>query len=305
MVSSNSSYSGSDVCIEDDFGSEEGDTEIKGYPLEALIEKIRKRLNKVIVPKDVSHIPSRLGTAQTGKLKVNEWSCMFEVYLPLAILNIFWDLGTNHCLLLVNVGACSVNSRDGDMFSQEYEKYQQTSNLFFTDIQITPNHHFAMHIPERIKQWGPLNDISEYGGERLVGILQKLKTNFLNVRFSIFSFLSSDNLTIIMYGLSGSVEETIMKRFGQLQRLEQQGPDTDFIPSNKSPSSNLNRKELDQASYSKLLNHLQKEQPDLRHYGEIPHPPNARVLRNYVVELTHLSWNYGMKVSKDSPNNLV
>ncbi|MBW0574643.1 hypothetical protein O181_114358, partial [Austropuccinia psidii MF-1] len=50
---------------------------------------------------------------------------------------------------------------------------------------------------------------------------------------------------------------------------------------------------------------MQKEQPDLRHYGEIPHPLNARVLRNYVVELTHVSWRYGMKVLKNSPNNLV
>ncbi|MBW0511417.1 hypothetical protein O181_051132 [Austropuccinia psidii MF-1] len=56
---------------EDDFGSEEGNTEMKGYLSEELIEKIRKRLNEVIVPKGVSHIPSRLGTAQTGKLKAN------------------------------------------------------------------------------------------------------------------------------------------------------------------------------------------------------------------------------------------
>ncbi|MBW0553132.1 hypothetical protein O181_092847 [Austropuccinia psidii MF-1] len=185
------------------------------------------------------------------------------------------------------------------------QNISKTSNLLFPDIQITPNQHFAMHIPEQMKLWVPLNGISEYGGERLVEILKKLKTNSLNGRLSIFSFLSSDNLTVIMYGLSGSVEETIMKKFGQLQRLEQQGPDTDFVPLSKSPSSNLNRKELDEASYSKLLNHLQKEHPELCHYGEIPHPPNARVLRNYIVELTHVSGRYGMKVSKNSSSNLV
>ncbi|MBW0579031.1 hypothetical protein O181_118746, partial [Austropuccinia psidii MF-1] len=96
----------------------------------------------------------------------------------------------NNNLLLINisaliqctqiVGARSITQEDGQLFRQAYDTYQNTSTLLFPNVRANPNHHYAMHIPEQLSRWGPLNGISEYGGERLVGILQKLKTNTLN-----------------------------------------------------------------------------------------------------------------------------
>ncbi|MBW0479731.1 hypothetical protein O181_019446 [Austropuccinia psidii MF-1] len=77
------------------------------------------------------------------------------------------------------VGAQSVTQEDGQLFSQAYNTYQTTSNVLFPNVRTTPNNHYAMHIPKQLSRWGPLNGISEYGGERLVGIPQKLKTNAL------------------------------------------------------------------------------------------------------------------------------
>ncbi|MBW0571572.1 hypothetical protein O181_111287 [Austropuccinia psidii MF-1] len=69
----------------------------------------------------------------------------------------------------------------------------------------------------KLSRWGPLNGISEYGGERLVGILQKLKTNTLN----------------------GCSEQTIMKKFGQLQRLHKVDPQLHLAPSKNYTTSAL------------------------------------------------------------------
>ncbi|MBW0574563.1 hypothetical protein O181_114278 [Austropuccinia psidii MF-1] len=169
------------------------------------------------------------------------------------------------------------------MFSQSYANYQNSSNILFPNIRIMPNHHYSMHIPQQLMRWGPLNGISEYGGERLVGLLQKFKSN----------------------SLSGSIEETIMKKFGQLQKLQHIKPKIPAFWSRSSIASLKNRKELDKASYPQLLHHLQEENPELRHYDDLPHPQDSRVLQNYVVEHLYFLWRFGLKISKNSPNNLV
>ncbi|MBW0476029.1 hypothetical protein O181_015744 [Austropuccinia psidii MF-1] len=84
--------SGSDEVMADDFGSENEYIQTKAYLSEDLIEKMRHQLKNVIVPKGVTRLPSRIGTTQNGKLKANEWSVIFEVYLPLIVLDLLWDL---------------------------------------------------------------------------------------------------------------------------------------------------------------------------------------------------------------------
>ncbi|MBW0552512.1 hypothetical protein O181_092227 [Austropuccinia psidii MF-1] len=86
-----SSMSGSDELMADDFGSNNEYIQTKAYLSEDLIEKMRNQLKKIIVPKGVTRLPSRIGTAQNGKLKANEWSVMFGVYLSLIVLDLFWD----------------------------------------------------------------------------------------------------------------------------------------------------------------------------------------------------------------------
>ncbi|MBW0546457.1 hypothetical protein O181_086172 [Austropuccinia psidii MF-1] len=140
-----------------------------------------------------------------------------------------------------------------------------------------------MHIPEQLSRWGPLNGISEYGGERLVGILQKLKTNTLN----------------------GCSEQTIMKKFGQLQRLHKVDPQLHLAPSKKYIFSCSKRKILDDVSYIQLLKHLKATQPQLRDYRKLPHPQGSAVLRCFATEHTYLSWRFGMKLSRRSPNNII
>ncbi|MBW0541940.1 hypothetical protein O181_081655, partial [Austropuccinia psidii MF-1] len=293
-LSGSESESESDEEMVDAFLSEDNEGFAnQSYLSEEIIKKIRKRLREVVVPKGISHLPVGLCTARNGKLKANEWSVFFQVYLRLVILDIFWDLGPKDQLFLVNIGALiqcteivgarSVTQQDAQLFEQQYSVYQRTSNVLFPHIRITPNHHYAMHIPEQLLRWGPLNGISEYGGERLVGLLQKLKTNSLN----------------------SSSEKTIMKKFGQLQKLQQVEPELQKEFTNKCESSSTRKKALDDSSYLELLRHLQKEQPQLRDYRDLPHPPHSQVLTNFAIEHLHLSWRFGMKLSRHSPNNLI
>ncbi|KNZ54730.1 hypothetical protein VP01_2872g5 [Puccinia sorghi] len=42
---------------------------------------------------------------------------------------------------------------------------------------ILPNHHYPLHIPKQLEWWGPLMIVLEFPSERLIGLLQKCKTN--------------------------------------------------------------------------------------------------------------------------------
>ncbi|MBW0536002.1 hypothetical protein O181_075717, partial [Austropuccinia psidii MF-1] len=101
-----------------------------------------------------------------------------------------------------------------------------------------------------------------------------------------------------------AVEETIMKKFGQFQRLQQVEPVLE-VPLNESRSLSLNQKILDNVSYLQLLKHLQKSHPQLRHYADLPHPSHSMVLQNLVCEPPYIPWRFGLKVSKRSPNNII
>ncbi|MBW0582287.1 hypothetical protein O181_122002 [Austropuccinia psidii MF-1] len=136
-----------------------------------------------------------------------------------------------------------------------------------------------MHIPDQIDWWGPPMGVSEFAGERLVGILQSLKTN----------------------NLFGSMECTLIKKFCQQQRLESKAEDQPKNSKTKYPPI----LQLEIEIYALLLVHLRETYPALRHYQDLPHPPNALVLRDYAHEFKSIDWKVGLKISSSYPNSYI
>ncbi len=88
-------------------------------------------------------------------------------------MNNFYDLIT--CTNIVC--AYAVTPGSADTYLDHYIKYRESCQILFPNIGSRPNHHYAMHNPELMKFWGPMMPLSEFGGERLNGHLQKIKTN--------------------------------------------------------------------------------------------------------------------------------
>ncbi|MBW0491616.1 hypothetical protein O181_031331 [Austropuccinia psidii MF-1] len=293
MNKANISDSESDVMDMDNVetSDEEESENVKGFLSDQLKNNIQTRIQDVIVPKGVTHITSQVGSARNGKLKESKWRALFSVYLLLVFLDSFLEgnssqrLLTNTALLIkctAIVVAKSITKEDAICFSQSYQSYQNTSKKLLTNIQITPNHHYAMHIPEQLMQWGPLMGLSEFSGERLVGTLQNLKTNSIN----------------------GAQEEKIMKQFGEMQRLHQVASKYEKKVTKKK-TSNFNKKELDNETYMKLFKFIKKRKINLHDYHKLPYPNEGLVFQNYAFEIKVLDWRLGLKVSKKSPNNLI
>ncbi len=69
------------------------------------------------------------------------------------------------------------SSADADMYTHYYVRYREIVQQIYAHWPSKPNHHWAMHNATMLKYWGPLASLSEFAGERLNGMLQKIKTN--------------------------------------------------------------------------------------------------------------------------------
>ncbi|KIK52568.1 hypothetical protein GYMLUDRAFT_251161 [Collybiopsis luxurians FD-317 M1] len=144
-------------------------------------------IHEVWLPTWVDRPPINLGMSKHGKLKANDYLVLFSVIFPLVMPKLWWNGNERECRLLesyVNLTAatniiCSFETSnfEAEQFTQFYIAYRISIQQLFPECHDLPNHHFAMHNEMLLKHWGPLAGLSEFPGERLNGMLQKVKTN--------------------------------------------------------------------------------------------------------------------------------
>ncbi|KNZ52113.1 hypothetical protein VP01_3690g2 [Puccinia sorghi] len=261
--------------------------------------KLINAVLEVVVPTGVTQMPRGFGTAKNGKLKASEWHTLFAIHLPLASLDIFIgrdieeslrrneQIITNLCDLVqcTNIVSSKAITRDDcNIFEEAYKTYTDTSARLFPNLKILPNHHYALHIPQQLRWWGPLMAVSEFPGERLIGFLQKCKTN--------------------ANPMLGHIGVTIMNKFCQLQRLKaQQGLDCAY--EEKERIKRGTKFEMDLTAYNKILLFLRESTPELCANSELPHPPNAKVLFNYAKSIISAECAGGKDISRQQPNDMI
>ncbi|CAH7690087.1 hypothetical protein PPACK8108_LOCUS25326 [Phakopsora pachyrhizi] len=185
-----------DDIDECDGASSDGNSNVWGLDGLLTVEQIdefKKVQAEVVLPTGLERPPHPFGEQRAGKWKAHHWYTLFQFIVPVVLPQIFaknppaLKVKSTSFLLLTNVGAlCRCTSvvcartltpQDPDIFRVYYERYTSTSKRLFKDPNIRPNHHYALHIPEQLELWGPLHGVAEFAGERLIGFLQKIKTN--------------------------------------------------------------------------------------------------------------------------------
>jgi hypothetical protein len=177
----------------DDWEDDESSSSEKSLQFhDSALAHIQKSLIDIVIPRGVTQVPPNLGDPKHGKLKASEWHSLFSTYLPLSLITFFFDhpakcatgdnqnslLNFSSIVMCTNIVALkSITDADADKFAEAYFLYTETSKLVFDSPKIVPNHHYALHLPAQMKWWGPLSNVSEFSGERVNGILQKMKTN--------------------------------------------------------------------------------------------------------------------------------
>ncbi|PLW23895.1 hypothetical protein PCANC_18850 [Puccinia coronata f. sp. avenae] len=177
----------------------------------------------------------------------------------------------------------STTNADSTKFKEAYLLYTETSKVVFDSPKIVPNHHYVLHIPAQMRWWGSLSNVSEFAGERINGMLQKMKTN----------------------GIIGEIKGTVLREFCQTQRLNSQAPRWSLQLVNHQPKSETARLvEVHPDVYMALLQKLQGEDSTLQNYKDVPHPDGASVLTPYANELKSFESKGGLYISKTRQNCL-
>ncbi|KAF8175306.1 hypothetical protein K438DRAFT_2045904, partial [Mycena galopus ATCC 62051] len=149
---------------------------------------IRTCISNISLPTWVARPPRNLGEASHGKLKAYESLILFTVIFPLIIPELWWGKGTTELAFLQNfhhlvactnvVSSFSTSNTLADLFTNHYVKYRKAlPQLFPIKFKSVSNHHFAQHNGSLLKFWGPFSALNEFAGERMNGMLQKIKTN--------------------------------------------------------------------------------------------------------------------------------
>ncbi|KAF9471292.1 hypothetical protein BDN70DRAFT_977179, partial [Pholiota conissans] len=163
------------------------------------LQSIRDCIRDVSLPTWVQRPPINLGEPGHGKLKAREYLTLFTNIFPLIIPQLWYSpTATNeqhqhflcfyHLVAATNiVSSFKTSNAAADEYMQHYIQYRTLIQQLFYYVPSKPNHHYAMHNSDLLKYWGPLPSFSEFPGERINGILQRINTNHRLRMFSHFS----------------------------------------------------------------------------------------------------------------------
>jgi hypothetical protein len=156
---------------------------------DAQLQAIRNCISNVTLPTWVQRPPTNLGEPSHGKLKAHEYLTLFSCIFPLIIPE-FWHSETmlnlqhqhlqsfHHLVAATNIlSSFKASNAGSDEYTNHYVQYRKSIQALFPHVHSKPNHHYAMHNGALLKYWGPLPPLSEFAGERMNGMLQKIKTN--------------------------------------------------------------------------------------------------------------------------------
>ncbi|KAG0149601.1 hypothetical protein CROQUDRAFT_88939 [Cronartium quercuum f. sp. fusiforme G11] len=169
------------------------------------------RYHKVL-PTGIPKLPPNLGEAKQGSLKAAQWHSLFAYVIPLIVVDVYvgkvdqLKKDSNQGRIIFNIAclvqctnivcAKKVSEYEALMFEKTYRQYHKTSQQIFKDLVILLNHHYTMHIPDQIRQWGPLASVAEFAGERLIAQMD----NTMMSRFSQWQRLLGNHLVVETIG---------------------------------------------------------------------------------------------------------
>ncbi|EPS92627.1 hypothetical protein FOMPIDRAFT_1088453, partial [Fomitopsis schrenkii] len=136
-----------------------------------------------------------IGTKAHGKLKADQWKAVIEFELRVFLMK-NWYASDPTALdeqdkvrheLAVNTMELACAIRQGisyritgqhiDAFARHMLAYLEGIRRILPHQSLLPSHHNALHIPDFLRRFGPMPGWWMFPFERVIGLLQKVKTN--------------------------------------------------------------------------------------------------------------------------------
>ncbi|KNZ58948.1 hypothetical protein VP01_1828g6 [Puccinia sorghi] len=264
------------------------------------ITQFRQAMINVVLPSGLARLPTNLGEERHGKLKAAQWYSLFAYIIPLVIFDLYLEdieninTQSNRAKFIMNTAylmqcthvlfAREITAAKINRFESNYKKYSDSVASLFGDVKVQPNHHCSLHIPDQIRAWGPLPRVAEFAGERLIGFLQKIKTN----------------------SLIDKMNGTMMRRGCQLQRLMDKPAYKVMIQQEPTKGRSYDKKKikLTDQMYGEIYNYLVKTDPSVIHREATGRRREERVAHGSAIPLRSIQCD-GFKVATTKPDNCV
>ncbi|MBW0469704.1 hypothetical protein O181_009419 [Austropuccinia psidii MF-1] len=82
---------------------------------------------------------------------------------------------TFHLISAIDIATSwTVSMDDATAFAEHWKTFSLSNQHLFPTQKRKPNHHFADHIPELFKRWGPAQALATWGYECFIGVFAKM-----------------------------------------------------------------------------------------------------------------------------------
>lgn len=158
-----------------------------------VLARVHRCFREVLVASWVTKPPFETGLKAGGTLKANNWSWVFSLYLPQALLSLWMeespirasnylemqpvlDTSMNLTCASILMAKRSISSQQRELFLQYYQKHLEGLKENFPGFGV-PSHHIGFHVYDFIGLFGSTPNFWCFPGERRIGRLQKIPTN--------------------------------------------------------------------------------------------------------------------------------
>ncbi|OBZ66279.1 hypothetical protein A0H81_13832 [Grifola frondosa] len=151
------------------------------------MEEFLKDRSRMELPSWVTAAPMGFGTTRYGKLSADQWKTVGTINLPVTLIRTWGSEKGRRLDMLQNfmeaveaievIGLREINASHIQIAEQSMQRYLKSLIVLYKDAKILPNHHFALHLPEFLRLFGPVHSWRTFAFERFNHLLQSTNTN--------------------------------------------------------------------------------------------------------------------------------
>lgn len=179
---------GADLTDEDDITQTEDLSIYKVISLEVM-KTIHADIANTTLPSWIERPPPDFGSPSHGKLKADHWRTVCTVSLVITLVRLW---GRNDCpvwekkmlrnfldlvIAVKTVTKRSVSEEQIQCYEFHMTRYLKTLRDLYSDHHFLPNHHLSLHLPQCLRDFGPVHAWWSFPFERYNGVISRLNTN--------------------------------------------------------------------------------------------------------------------------------
>lgn len=148
-------------------------------------------MKRTILPSGISPVPREVGSPSAGKLTADQWRTFCTIHLPISLVRLWRGepVGSRRYKVLQNflhlvtltslLHLRSLTPEHVRRIEEENLAYLDGLLALYPSRSLVPKHHMALHLPEMLRDFGPIHAWRTFAFERLNHIFQNIPTNSL------------------------------------------------------------------------------------------------------------------------------